>query len=252
MREGRVRLIVFDLDGTLAESKSPMDQEMSELLGELLSQKLVAVISGGAFPQFEKQFLASLDVRPENLPNLYLLPTCASSLYRYLDGKWEKVYEEVLTTEEKRKIFEAFERMFHALNYEHPKRPYGEIIEDRGTQITFSALGQEAPLELKCAWDPDQKKRLEMVEVLELLLPESSVRIGGMTSIDVTRKGIDKAYGIRKIVEQLSVNVEEIIFIGDALFEGGNDYPVRSTGVVCVSVQGPAQTKEIIRVLLKQ
>lgn len=51
------KLIVFDLDGTLAESKSPLDAEMAKLLGALLGVVKVAVISGGNWPQFENNCL---------------------------------------------------------------------------------------------------------------------------------------------------------------------------------------------------
>lgn len=67
------KLIVFDLDGTLAESKSSLDAEMSRLLYDLLAIVKVAVISGGDWPQFEKQFVANL-ARGERLLNLSLLP----------------------------------------------------------------------------------------------------------------------------------------------------------------------------------
>ena len=40
------RLIVFDLDGTLAPSKSSLDAEMAALLNKLLGFIKVAVISG--------------------------------------------------------------------------------------------------------------------------------------------------------------------------------------------------------------
>ena len=74
---------------------------------------------------------------------------------------------------------------------------WGEVIEDRGSQITFSALGQQAPLEQKDKWDPDFTKRKKIKAILDTLIPEFSVRMGGATSIDITKPGIDKAYGIR-------------------------------------------------------
>ena len=76
------RLIVFDLDGTLAESKSPLDDEMSRLLHDLLGIVKVAVISGGDWPQFEKQVLSNLP-NDQRLENLSLLPTCGTKFYQY-------------------------------------------------------------------------------------------------------------------------------------------------------------------------
>jgi hydroxymethylpyrimidine pyrophosphatase-like HAD family hydrolase len=113
------------------------------------------------------------------------------------------------------------------------------VIEDRGSQITFSALGQQAPLEEK---DPCFAKRKKIKAILDPLIPGYSVRLGGATSVDVTKTGIDKAYGIRKLRDVLGVSLREMIFIGDALFAGGNDYPVEQAGVVSVCVRGPHET----------
>ncbi len=71
------KLIAFDLDGTLAESKEPIDQEMVGLLLSLLERFNVAIISGGDFPQFEKQVLSFLGNSPE-LHRLHLYPTCGA------------------------------------------------------------------------------------------------------------------------------------------------------------------------------
>ena len=131
-----------------------------------------------------------------------------------------------------------------------PGHLWGELIEDRGSQITFSALGQEAPLEEKKKWDPDFAKRTKIKAILDTLIPEFSVAIGGATSVDITKHGIDKAYGIRKLRDVLGITVIEMIFIGDALFPGGNDHPARETGVVCIQVRDPNETKRVSEAIL--
>jgi phosphomannomutase len=234
------KLIVFDLDGTLAESKSSLDARMEELLHGLLGIVRVAVISGGDWPQFQKQLLSNLP-KDKRLGNLSLLPTCGTRFFRYA-GAWEKLYSEDFTTDEKIKIVGSLEKATGAAGF-RVDRIWGEAIEDRGSQITYSALGQRAPLEEKHKWDPDFVKRNRIKAILDKLIPEFSVRMGGATSIDVTKPGIDKAYGIGKLRDILGISSNEMIFIGDALFEGGNDYPVKETGVVSISVRGPAETK---------
>lgn len=129
-------------------------------------------------------------------------------------------------------------------------RVWGEAIEDRGSQITYSALGQQAPLEEKHKRDLDFAKRKQIKATLDKLTPEFSVRMDGATSIDVTKPGIDKAYGIRKLRDLLGISVNEMIFIGDALFEGGNDYPVKEVGVASISVRGPAETKCVVQAII--
>lgn len=239
-------LIVFDLDRTLSESKQPMDDEMAALLRRLLGIKQAAVISGGSFAQFQKQFVPKLS-EGEHLTRLHLFPTCGSAFYRYTEGRWQNVYTELLSPEEKVRILRAFEDMFKETGFTRPEMVYGELIEDRGTQITFAAFGSTAPLAVKSVWDPDRKKRLNMVAVLTRLIPEFEIRTGGTSSIDVTKKGIDKAYGIFQMEKHLGILKKEMVFVGDDLGDGGNDHPVIATGVSIIEVAGPADTKQIIR-----
>ena len=241
------KLIVFDLDGTLAESKSSLDDEMAALLHDLLGVVKVAVISGGDWPQFEKQLLSHLP-KDGHLANLSLLPTCGTKFYQYA-GDWKKLYSEDFTPEEKEKIIGSLHKALGESGYK-AEQVWGEIIEDRGSQITFSALGQQAPLEAKTKWDPDFARRKKITAILTTLIPEFSVRMGGATSIDVTKPGIDKAYGIRKLREILGVSLSEMLFIGDALFPGGNDYPAKEAGVVSLPVRGPSETKLMVTAIV--
>jgi HAD superfamily hydrolase (TIGR01484 family) len=241
------RLIVFDLDGTLAESKSSLDAEMSTLLTALLGIVKVAVISGGNWPQFQNQLLLNLPL-DERLKDLSLLPTCGTKFYEYHSG-WSLLYSEEFTGEEKVKIISSLEKAIELAGFK-PEKLWGEAIEDRGSQITFSALGQQAPLEEKKKWDPDFARRKKIKAILDTFIPEFSVRMGGATSIDVTKPGIDKAYGIGKLRDTLGIPIDEMLFIGDALFPGGNDYPAREAGVVCIQVRDPDETKRVIEAII--
>lgn len=241
------KLIVFDLDGTLAKSKSPLDEEMGELLGKLLDVIKVAVISGGAWPQFQKQLLTHLP-SDDRLKNLFLLPTSGTRFLQY-DGQWKQLYAEDFSPAEKAKIIAALTKAFNESGVA-PARHWGEVIEDRGSQITLSAMGQDAPLEEKKNWDPDFEKRRAIRKILDPLLTEFSIGMGGSSSIDVTRPGVNKAYGIRKLMEVLGIPIKDMIFVGDALFPGGNDYPARSTGVACIQVRDPEETQRVIETII--
>lgn len=241
------KLIVFDLDGTLAESKASLDAEMVTLLSALLGLVKVAVISGGDWPQFRKQLLSNLP-HDEHLKNLSLLPTCGTKYFRFA-GDWEKIYSEDFTAEEKKTIIRSLKQALETAGFKVDK-VWGEAIEDRGSQITFSALGQQAPIEEKKKWDPDFTKRKKIKALLDKKIPEFSVRLGGTTSVDVTKPGIDKAYGIRKLRDILGVAIGEMIFIGDALFPGGNDYPAKEAGVVSIQVRDPNETKRVVEAII--
>jgi hypothetical protein len=246
-KERMKKLVVFDLDGTLAPSKSSLDAEMAALINKLLSIIKVAVISGGDWSQFQKQVLSHL-ASDERLKNLSLLPTCGTQFYKY-DKNWEKIYSEDFSSEQKEKIVSSLKNAIEQSGLKAAK-VWGEVIEDRGSQVTFSALGQEAPLNEKVKWDPDFTKRKKMKAILDTLIPEFSVRLGGATSIDVTEPGIDKAYGIKKLRDVLGIAIEEMIFIGDALFPGGNDYPAEQAGVVSIRVRDPKETKCVIEAII--
>jgi phosphomannomutase len=241
------KLIVFDLDGTLAESKAAIDKEMSTRLGALLTVAKVAVISGGDWPQFEKQVLAKL---PKNaaLKNLSILPTCGTKYYEYKND-WKQLYAENFTDDEKNKIISSLNKAIDESGFKATK-VWGETIEDRGSQVTYSALGQHAPLDEKKKWDPDFAKRNKIKKQLDKMIPEFAVNLGGATSIDVTKHGIDKAYGIRKLRDVLNIAIKEMMFIGDAIFPGGNDYPAKQAGVFSVRVSDPNETKKVVESII--
>jgi HAD superfamily hydrolase (TIGR01484 family) len=242
-------LIVFDLDGTLTPSKSDMEPDMAQALVALLAQKKVAVIGGGGWPQFKKQFLAKLACPKELRQNLFLFPTTAMAFYRYQKG-WQTVYRKSFSTQEIRKIRAAFRTTFTETGYRVPKKIWGVTIENRHTQMSFSALGQKAPLREKEKWNKTNDVRPQLMAVLKKLIPECEVRSGGLTTIDVTQKGIDKAYGIRQIEKNLHVPIRNMLFVGDALYPGGNDAAAKKTGVRCIAVRGQKDTKRIIKEIL--
>lgn len=241
------KLIVFDLDGTLAESKAALDEEMAHLLTSLLKVAKMAIISGGDWPQFTKQVLSKLSQKQE-LKNLSILPTCGTKYYEYQSG-WKKLYSEDFTADEKHTIIDNLNKAIEETGAKE-KKIWGEQIEDRGSQITYSGLGQQAPLDKKKAWDPEFEKRKKIKTALDKTLPEFSVQMGGATSIDITKPGIDKAYGIHKLQHTLKIKISEMLFIGDALFEGGNDHPARTTGVDCIQVRDPDETKRVIEAII--
>jgi HAD superfamily hydrolase (TIGR01484 family) len=245
------RVIAFDLDNTLADSKSPITQQMAGLLGGLLRRFQVCVISGAKFGQFEEQLLKNLDAAPRTLAALHIMPTCGTRYFRFdvAAGAWQQVYAEDLTAVQRVKIVAALDEGADALGYRAAKL-WGAQIEDRGSQITFSALGQEAPVATKEAWDPEGTKKRQLRDHVANAIPEFEVRVGGSTSIDVTKPGIDKAYGIKKLIDLLSVAKKDVLFVGDRLSEGGNDHPVKAMGVDCVEVSRWQDTALVIQTIL--
>jgi phosphomannomutase len=255
----RRKVIAFDLDGTLAPSKSPLPDRMAELLDQLLDHYHVCVISGGKFEQFHKQLLSNLKASPANLERLHLMPTCGTRYMKYdsAKGEWEKVYAEDFTSEEKKEIIGALEKVVRDLGYEE-KKVYGEVIEDRGSQITWSALGQDIVdhlgmegVKIKEDWDADNSKKAQIRDAVAELIPNFEVRAGGVTSIDITKPGIDKAYGMKKLMDILQIGKEEIFFIGDRIYEGGNDYPVKMFGIDTIQIDKWEETALVVDAIIQ-
>src|SRR3989344_1251746 len=278
-------VFVFDLDGTLAESKVNIDSEMGGLLAQLLERGKVAIIGGAKFEQMRSQL-------PENInknSNLFLLPLDGGSFYTYpstssLDSArdksgqvqdnnwpgsrtsgssadseipevslpgWHEMYSHKLSDDEVKKIKDSFEKVFEEIGYIQSSKIYGEIIENRGGQVTFSPLGQHAPLEKKEKWAKENNDvRVKIESKVKGYLPEMEVKIAGLTSIDVTLKGIDKKFGIEQIIKHLGVKAEDILFFGDAIEPDENDYPALESGVVCYKVNSVQDTKDAIKHLL--
>jgi phosphomannomutase len=242
------RLIAFDLDDTLAPSKSPLPPRMAELLAELLARTEVCVISGGMFPQFRDQLIARL---PEGaaLERLHLMPTCGTQYYRFDDGEWTRRYAEDLTDAQKAAALAAVEEEARRLGL-WESATWGPILEDRGSQITFSALGQAAPVDVKRAWDPTGDKKSTLRAAVQARLPELEVRSGGSTSVDITRRGIDKAYGMNRLAELTGIPFADMLFVGDRLDPDGNDFPVIALGVPTRAVDGWERTAELVEEML--
>jgi HAD superfamily hydrolase (TIGR01484 family) len=230
-----LKAVVFDLDDTLAASKSTMDPAMSAALARLLERVEVCIISGGRFEQFESQALSGFTATDEALARLHLMPTCGTRYYVWQNDAWTLQYAEDLSADEKQRAISTLEAGARELELWHPGE-WGDIIEDRGSQITFSALGQRAPVDAKVAWDPDGAKKRALWGYVAPRLPDLEVRGGGSTSIDITRKGIDKAYGVHKFIGRIDAELSDLLFIGDRLDETGNDYPVYAMGVTSIPV----------------
>ncbi|WP_284255614.1 HAD-IIB family hydrolase [Pseudolysinimonas kribbensis] len=239
-----VHLVAFDLDDTLAPSKSPIDPRMATLLGELLAVTEVCIISGGRFEQFRDQVLTHLPAG-DALHRLHLMPTCGTQYFRWDGAAWAQQYAENLTDVEKAAALQALEEEARRLGV-WESETWGPILEDRGSQITFSALGQAAPVEAKKAWDPSGTKKNTLRAAVQARLPELEVRSGGSTSVDITRRGIDKAYGMARLAELTGIPFTGMLFIGDRLDPDGNDFPVVALGIPTRSVAAWQQTAELI------
>ncbi|MDO5747831.1 MAG: HAD-IIB family hydrolase [Actinomycetaceae bacterium] len=246
-------LVAFDLDGTLTPSKLPMTPTMAHAIEQLLEVCDVCIISGGKFAQFQRQFLHILDMNKVQAQHLHLMPTCGAQYITFdsEDEDWYSHYQLLIPDDIRQKVIRITEATARQMGL-WEAHVWGKRIEDRGSQITFSALGQDAPAEEKSLWDPTGDKRKSLAAKIQAQCPELDVHSGGSTSVDMTMRGIDKAYGMKELMNRLDLSPSEIIFYGDRLDESGNDYPVTTTGVTCVMVKKWEDTLEHVEALVQQ
>ena len=249
------KVLAFDIDQTLNVAKTPITDDIADLLIKCLDHFKICPISGQKFDQFLVQIVNRLldrGVTKAQLTNLHLFVAQGTQYYRYENGDWHQIYNYPLTDEQVAKISASLEQSARELGFwEEDKLQEGdEIIENRLSQVTFSALGQNAGTEEKYAWDPDCKKRKKIVARCKELAPEFDYEIGGTTSINAITPGMNKVFGMTHLLEELGVTKEDILYFGDMTQPGGNDYPVVQMGIDTVTVRNHEDTAFCLRGIL--
>ena len=222
------KLLIFDKDDTLTDTKSPIDAEVAEVFAGLIGKFTVAIISGSSWSVINDQVVELLPKDTE-LKQLYVLPASGSQLLTYdQSNDWRYVFDHSIDQSDfesiKTLLLEAFKALPDDLK---PRQVYSDQVEYRVGQITMSVLGQEAPRERKKAWDPDRTKRQIMVEYLGSRLTGFDIKIGGSTSIDITNQGVNKKSGVLKLLKHLNMSPEQAVYFGDSFGKNGNDDIVR-------------------------
>jgi len=234
------RAYCFDVDNTLTKSRTAILEADASVLRDLLVKHIVVIITGGEHSQIQKQIVSLLPA-DSNWKNLILFPTSGATCVSHDEkGIPTVVYADLLGDELSNRIKQALETV--TSKYPKPEQTYGDVIQDRKVQITYSALGADAPEPIKKTWDPELTKRNPIVEELRTLLPECEIRTGGHNSIDITKKGFDKYFAVKELINRFGVKREEVVFFGDALYPGGNDRAVPDGGIDTVSVKNPEDT----------
>lgn len=246
-------MLAFDIDHTLGLSKQPIPKEVAALLIRLLEKFEICIISGRSFDQFMAQVIGRLPIPDAELfQHLHCLPAQGTQYYRFTETGWEMVYAHYLREEEVSKIFATVKQSAKELGYwRKENREAGDtILENRQSQVTFAAVDTSAETEVKRAWDPDCIKRTKIIDRCKEIAPEFEYKIGGNTSIDITRPGMDKGFGIRMLLEKLEMEKEEILYFGDMTKPGGNDYPIVQMGIDTITVTEYTDTIFALKAML--
>jgi phosphomannomutase len=238
------KVILADVDETICESCQIISNEMTERISNLIDQGYeFTFISGSGIKSLSKMISSKLNKEHR------ILATSGTNYTKFnSNGTSTNIYNKLLTIEEKKEISGAFDKLIEHFEIKSMTTKEDQV-QDRDSQITLSAIGRHAPTELKAAYDPDGEIRQIWIEFLKKDLGEIyDIKIGGTTSVDITKKGLDKEWGIKEFLKHQNINPETVIFFGDKLYPGGNDAPA-SNVVDCISVKNPKDTLERLKEL---
>lgn len=243
------KAVIFDLDNTLAEAFHPPSPEILARFEKIVPLIPTAIMSAASLERIRKDVLANAS--PDfDASKLTLFTANGAQCFHLREGTWEPDYKHSFTPADHATIRTALDEAVRETGYADGTVPYGEQFVDYDGYIAFTALGLGAPSEARKAWDPSGYKRMRLREVLIEKLPQFDVYIGGATSVDITLRGINKAFGVTEFAKQLSLLPDEMLYVGDALYEGGNDAVVIPTGVQIRSVASPEETATVIDEIL--
>ncbi|MEK9154127.1 MAG: HAD-IIB family hydrolase [Patescibacteria group bacterium] len=251
MNMRRPHAAIFDLDNTLAMAFMPLPEKSARGVAALLKIMPVAIMSGASIERMEKYILPALPANAK-LDNLYLFPDTCARCYVWKNGQWRLVFNHTLSKEEYYAAVTAIKEGIDATSIVKNTPVWGERMLARENQVTFAGLGIDAPADKKKEWDRDRSKRAPLKKFLDERLAkfDLDVRISSRTAIDITKKGVDKALGVRWFAEHLKIKPQEMLFVGDALGPEGNDAIVIPTGIETREVKNPEETAKIIDEIL--
>jgi len=241
------KAFIADIDDTICPSTKPVAPAMAAEIERIVrSGKIFAFISGSTIEQITAQITPYVRV-----PH-HLLGVSGS---HYSEVRYEGsapvttvVHRRDFPPEEKARVLAAFAGLMRRHDIRTQTTPEDQL-QDRGAQITLSAIGRHAGEAAKRAFDPSGSRRdAWILELVQELGPGFNIRRGGTSSIDVTPAGVDKEWGIRRFLEHTGLRPEEALFFGDNLQEGGNDSPARRV-VDCVEVRDPSHTHQLLQSL---
>ena len=254
------KILCFDLDQTLSPAKYYIEDDMAKILIKLLDRYEIAPISGQRIEEFLEYIIGPLykhGVTPRQLTHIHLFPTSGARYYKYDMEKgsclekdsWVQVYSYDLTADQIERMTDALKQAVTGAGH-WVDLAGDKLIEDRESQVTYSGLGQKAALEAKLQWDPDKAKRQDIAKRAKAIAPEFTFLVAGSTSVDALMPGYDKGFGMRKLLEHLKVDMEDVLFFGDMTQKGGNDFPVAEMGFDFITVKNQDETECILKEML--
>jgi len=215
------KIFIFDVDGTLTPSRLPMTKEFQEFFKQWIKKNKFYLVTGSDLPKLQEQ-MCYFDIEAERI-----FTCCGNQMWKpdpsIVNISAELIYENKFELPEHLEMFLKI-----VLNKSPYPHRYGNHIENRGSMVNFSIVGRDCTQEQReefFEWDNENEERKKITNIIKQKAKGIDAVIGGQISIDIYPEGNDKSQ-ILKHIQDLEPDLEEIIFIGDRIEEGGNDYPL--------------------------
>ena len=210
-----IKVFAFDLDGTLTQHKTPLDNKNRAILEKLAQRHTLLMVGAGSCARIHNQ----LGGFPMDVIGNY-----GMQYAKYTDDGLKMVRDDAVPCENKEQI----EEKVTYLRKKHGFTSYrGDNVEYHASGcITFPVLGTKAIQEDKLAFDPDRKKRRAFYGEVCQLFSDYNVFIGGSSSFDMAPKPFNKYYALDLWCKENGFDHSQVAFVGDDYGVGGNDESV--------------------------
>ena len=239
--KNQIRLIAFDLDGTLTQHKSPLGSENRAVLDSLRKRYRLLMVGAGQCGRIFRQ----MNGYPINIIGNYGMQFCR---YGEEENVLIPVYDEHIPCNR-----ESVSRRITALREKFGYTLYaGENVEfhDSGC-VTFPLLGTAAKLEDKLAFDPDRSKRRPLYPAVKEAFPDYTVFIGGTSSFDFAPAPYNKFFALNRYCAENGFAHNEVLYCGDDYGEGGNDEAVYHSDFPFLCVDDYTRLREYLKEYLE-
>ena len=219
-----MKLIAFDLDGTLTQHKSPLDASNRAFLSSLASHYRLLMVGAGDCDRISSQ----MGYFP-----IEILGNYGMQYARVENGKLSILREEKVHCDREKitATVDELRRRFGFTTY----RGESALFFPSGCAC-FPILGTDATLDEKLAFDPDRSIRRALLSEVRAAFPDYEVFVGGASSFDLSPKPYNKFYALSRFCLENGIPLDEVTYVGDDPGEGGNDEPVYSAGVSFVLI----------------
>lgn len=236
-----IRVIAFDLDGTLTQHRTPLPAQSRALLDRLGARFRLLMVGAGQCGRIFRQ----MEGYPVDIIGNYGMQY---GEYDAASGALRTVRDEHAPCDRA-----SVEERIATLRREHGYTVFtGESVEyhDSGC-VTFPLLGTKADIRDKLAFDPDRKKRAAFYAEVCALFPEYTVFIGGSSSFDFAPHPYDKHYALEQYCREKGLRHAELLYVGDDYGPGGNDEAVYRSDFPFLCVDDYRRVGELLAPLLK-